>query len=57
MHYVEVLMGYGHPLFEWVAKEAEVLEPPEYMSYDIMKVTHSMKVIEIVIPCAQKAGI
>ena len=37
--------------------QSEVLEPPEHMSYDIMKVTHSMKVIEIVIPCAQKAGI
>ena len=57
VHYVEGLMGYGHPLFEWAVKEAEVLEPPEHMSYDIMKVTHSMKVIEIVIPCAQKAGI
>ena len=39
VHYVEGLMGYGNPLFEWAVKEAEKLDPPEHLSYDILKVT------------------
>jgi len=39
VHYVEGLMGYGHPLFEWAVKEAKELDPPEHLSYDILKVT------------------
>jgi hypothetical protein len=51
VHYIEGLMGYGHPLFQWAVKEAEALDPPEHLSYDVVKVPHSMKVIKLVVPC------
>ena len=51
VHYIEGLMGYGHPLFQWAVKEAEALDTPEHLSYDVVKVTHSMKVIKLVFPC------
>jgi hypothetical protein len=50
VHYIEGLMGYGHPLFQWAVKEGEALDPPEHLSYDVVKVTHSMKVIKLVFP-------
>ena len=43
VYYVVGLMGYGLPIFKWAIEQARSLDPPEELSYEIMKVTFILR--------------
>jgi len=43
VYYVVGLMGYGLPIFKWAIEEVKLLDPPEELSYEIMKVSFILR--------------